>query len=89
MSAAGRTNLRDTLTEDTRDARMADDISSAENTVTDLRDMMLNSSEDAERQNALGHAGLYEEVAAHLSAALKDLARAYAAIANGDPEDYR
>lgn len=71
-----------------RDARIAAEISDAENVVEDLASQLGTLSEEAADAEAFGHGGLYEAVQCHLVAAAKDLRRAFEVLQNGDPEDH-
>jgi len=72
----------------TRDGLVVDEIGVAEDTVEALAHRLGGLVEHANNQDALAHAALYEVVQSHLTAAAKDLRRAYEVMLNGDPEDY-
>jgi len=72
----------------TRDELISEEISKAETQVEELASTLGGLVAHAEQNEATAHAALYEAWQAQLTAAAKDLGRAWSVMANGNPEDY-
>ncbi len=72
----------------TRDERITASLSALENEVQAAADELGKLVQHASDDAAAAHAELYFDVQGHLTAAAKNVARAYSLMLNGDPEDY-
>src|SRR4030095_2848305 len=73
---------------ESRDQKLADEISAAEDQIGSLAGQLGGLVEHATSRNATAHAALYEHVQGCITAAEKQLRRAHEIMLNGDPTDY-